>query len=154
MKTPGRGKSNDFLALKCFNHRRFIMIRYPSIGIVIGSTLFCSFILLSACAHRSYLAEPPDRETDLFSLSVALYQGPLNHLSAVRSSDCPMYPSDSAYSRQAVQKHGPIIGWVMAMDRWMRCGRDETRLSPPILVNGHWKTFDPLTFNDFWWSPP
>lgn len=39
----------------------------------------------------------------------------------------------------------------MAMDRLMRCGRDETRLSPEVFINGKSKTYDPVDKNDFWW---
>jgi hypothetical protein len=63
-----------------------------------------------------------------------------------------MYPSDSEYSLQSIKKHGMLAGWVMSMDRLMRCGRDETRLSPGVFVNGKWKTYDPVEKNDFWWS--
>ena len=79
------------------------------------------------------------------------YHGPLNHLSAVRRGPCPMHPSCSEYARQATAKHGPIIGWLMATDRLMRCGRDETRLAPKIRVNGRVKYHDPVDNNDFWW---
>ena len=83
---------------------------------------------------------------------IEFYRGPLNHLSAVRSGECPMYPSDSEYSLQSIQKHGMLMGWIMAMDRLMRCGRDETRLSPMLIINGKSKYYDPVEKNDFWWS--
>lgn len=62
-----------------------------------------------------------------------------------------MYPSDSEYSIQAIEKHGMFMGWIMSIDRLMRCGRDETRLAPAILVHGRKKTYDPVEGNDFWW---
>ena len=43
------------------------------------------------------------------------------------------------------------MGWIMAMDRLMRCGRDETRLSPKIMIYGKLKYYDPVEKNDFWW---
>ena len=61
-----------------------------------------------------------------------------------------MSPSDSEYSLQSIKKHGMFAGWVMSMDRLMRCGRDEIRLSPRVFVNGKWKTYDPVGKNDFW----
>ena len=63
-----------------------------------------------------------------------------------------MHPSCSAYSREALEKHGSLIGWVMTFDRLMRCGRDEGTLSPRILVNGQLKVLDPVENNDFWWQ--
>jgi hypothetical protein len=63
-----------------------------------------------------------------------------------------MYPSCSQYSRQAVARHGLFIGAMMAADRLMRCGRDETRLAPKVLINGRVKYYDPVGGNDFWWA--
>jgi putative component of membrane protein insertase Oxa1/YidC/SpoIIIJ protein YidD len=82
------------------------------------------------------------------------YDKGLNHLSAVRSGSCSSHPSCSAYSRDAFKKHGLIIGWWMTYDRLIRCGRDEVKLSPRVLVRGKWKTYDPLSNNDFWWYDP
>jgi len=92
------------------------------------------------------------RGSDPLSSMTRFYQGPLNHLSSVRYGECPMYPSDSEYSLQSLQKHGMLVGWIMTMDRLMRCGRDETRLSPEVFINGKRKTYDPVGNNDFWWS--
>jgi hypothetical protein len=54
-----------------------------------------------------------------------------------------MYPSYSECSRQAIARFGFAKGWVMSMDRLMRCGRDETRLALKIVVNGKLKYYDP-----------
>lgn len=62
-----------------------------------------------------------------------------------------MHPSCSEYARQAMAKHGEAVGWVMAMDRLLRCGRDEIRRVSKIRVNGDLKYYDPLEANDFWW---
>lgn len=96
-------------------------------------------------------AQPNNSGTAPNSL-IDLYQGPLNHLSAVRRGPCPMHPSCSEYGRQAMAKHGPVKGWVMAMDRLMRCARDETRLAPKVIVDGQIKFYDPVDKNDFWWA--
>lgn len=44
----------------------------------------------------------------------------------------------------------------MALDRLMRCGRDEMKFAQRIRVNGKWKFYDPVEYNDFWWytTPP
>lgn len=76
------------------------------------------------------------------------YQGPLNHLSAVRRGSCPMHPSCSEYGRQAMAKHGFLKGWVMTLDRLMRCGRDELKTAPRIFIHGVWKAYDPLENNE------
>lgn len=63
-----------------------------------------------------------------------------------------MYPSCSEYALSAISKHGALIGWIMTIDRLMRCGRDEIYLSPEIMVNGQWKIYDTVEQNDFWWA--
>jgi hypothetical protein len=105
--------------------------------------------LLAACAH----GEPPTggAAAGPFGALLTFYQGPLDHLSAVRRGDCPMVPSCSEYSRQAVARHGLAVGWAMTMDRLMRCGRDGLRWSPRVIVDGRVKYLDPLSANDFWW---
>ena len=110
------------------------------------------FSLIVSCSYSNSMQTETGRGTDPLSLMTRFYRGPLNHLSAVRYGECPMYPSDSEYSLQSLQKHGMLVGWIMTMDRLMRCGRDETRLSPEVLINGKWKTYDPVGKNDFWWG--
>jgi len=110
------------------------------------------FSLIVSCTYSKSMQTETGWGTDPLSLMTRFYRGPLNHLSAVRYGECPMYPSDSEYSLQSLQKHGMLVGWIMAMDRLMRCGRDETRLSPEVLINGKWKTYDPVGKNDFWWG--
>jgi len=74
-----------------------------------------------------------------------------NYISPIDGKNCPMYPSCSSYSLQCLEKHGLFIGWVMTCDRLLRCGRDELRLSPEIVVNDELRCYDPLENNDFWW---
>ena len=124
-------------------HLLWLMAKFVWIAMV-------AFLLLMGCATL-----PVDqRETPAASSSMLLniYHGPLNHLQAVRRGECPMYPSCSEFARQAIAKHGPIKGWLMATDRLMRCGRDETRLAPKVLINGRVKYYDPVDGNDFWWA--
>ena len=105
--------------------------------------------LMTACAHGEPPAGAP--AAGPFESLLAFYQGPLDHLSAVRRGECPMVPSCSAYSRQAVAQHGFALGWAMTMDRLMRCGRDGLRWAPRMIVDGRVKYLDPLSANDFWW---
>jgi putative component of membrane protein insertase Oxa1/YidC/SpoIIIJ protein YidD len=65
---------------------------------------------------------------------------------------CPMHPSCSHYAQEAFKRHGSIIGWILTCDRLLRCGRDETRLSSPISINGNRYAYDPLSNNTFWWK--
>ncbi len=108
-------------------------------------------ILISGCAHTDLNDNKPGTHISPFSALLWFYRGPLNHLEAVRHGQCPMYPSCSEYAKKAVSKHGEITGWIMACDRLMRCGRDETGFAPEIYVNSTWKYYDPVERNDFWW---
>ena len=110
------------------------------------------FSLLFSCASSREVTKESDTKFDPLYSIVKFYQGPLNHLSAVRRGECPMYPSCSEYSKESIKKHGMIIGWMMTCDRLMRCGRDETKISPIIIVSGKWKYYDPVERNDFWWN--
>jgi putative component of membrane protein insertase Oxa1/YidC/SpoIIIJ protein YidD len=94
----------------------------------------------------------PSSSKGLYSYMIDFYRGPLNHLAAVRKGECPMHPSCSEYSQQAIQKHGWMVGWMMSHDRLLRCGRDEMKLAPRVVVNGQRKYYDPVKHNDFWWA--
>lgn len=73
------------------------------------------------------------------------------HISAVDGDRCPMYPTCSSYAKKAIEKHGAVVGWVMALDRLIRCGRDESNLSPSYVINDQTVIYDPVEANDFWW---
>ena len=61
-----------------------------------------------------------------------------------------MHPSCSRYSIDCFEKHGLIIGWMMTCDRLFH-EPDDMEQAPMILVNGHYKFYDPVENNDFWW---
>jgi hypothetical protein len=63
---------------------------------------------------------------------------------------CSYYPSCSNYALLAIRKHGAVAGSVMAFDR-LQHESDEARTSPPIIVGGEIKVYDPLENNDYWW---
>ena len=97
-------------------------------------------------------AQNPNQPNEIPTNSIIqFYQ---KHISGIDGHRCPMYPSCSRYCTQAIQKHGFGLGWIMACDRLLRCGRDEVRLSPHIKLNGRNLTFDPVSANDFWWFSP
>ena len=88
---------------------------------------------------------------NLGSWLVGLYR---ENISPVDGDRCPSFPSCSAYSVQAMRKHGFFIGWVMTVDRLIHEGKEETRVSPLVYSDGKWKIFDPVENNDFWWYVP
>jgi putative membrane protein insertion efficiency factor len=80
--------------------------------------------------------------------AVRFYQ---RHLSPVLGNQCPMYPSCSAYSIEAIKKHGFFMGTMMMTDRLIR-ESTEMELSPMIKVHDEFRYYDPVTNNDFWWA--
>jgi hypothetical protein len=117
--------------------------------------------LFAASGHASSLNGPWDWNKPQQAFRTDAHQGfnPLRfmvelhsaYISPIDGKNCPMYPSCSRYSLQCLEKHGLLIGWVMTFDRLLRCGRDELRLSPEIVVNHELLCYDPLENNDFWW---
>ena len=115
--------------------------------------LLCLIIFgfLFSCASPQTTVRKSENSFNPLHAVVDFYQGPLNHLSAVKQAECPMYPSCSEYSLQCFERHGLFIGWMMTCDRLMRCGRNELKLSPSVIVDGKWKCHDPVNSNDCWW---
>ncbi|RMH51299.1 MAG: membrane protein insertion efficiency factor YidD [Zetaproteobacteria bacterium] len=62
---------------------------------------------------------------------------------------CGDYPVCSLYARQALRKHGLVIGSWLAMDRIIHEVGDLER-GPFILYQGERRVYDPLARNDFW----
>ncbi len=113
--------------------------------------LMC-FVPLFGCTHTSSAEKEKLGSFNPMLSLVEFYRGPLDSLSAIKTGECPMYPSCSEYSVQALEKHGFFVGWMMTCDRLMRCGRSEMKLAPTILVDGKVKYYDPVEKNDFWWN--
>lgn len=113
--------------------------------------LAAAVITLSGCSH--FHGQNKSNSGPL-TAAIDFYRGPLDHLNAVRAGECPMHPGCSEYARQAIRKHGPVVGWIMACDRLLRCGRDELERSPDIRLEGKPKCHDPLARNDWWWHAP
>ncbi len=82
---------------------------------------------------------------------IGLFRFYKQYISPADGNRCGMYPSCSSYGQEAVKKHGLFIGWIMTCDRLIRCGRDETKLSPQIFSSNKLLTVDPVAANDFWW---
>ena len=73
-------------------------------------------------------------------------------ISPVDGDRCPMYPSCSQYAKHSIQKHGLALGWIMSMDRLLRCGRDEKTISPALYTGEKKYIYDPVRNNDDWWT--
>lgn len=78
---------------------------------------------------------------------VKLYQ---KYISPIDGDRCPLYPTCSQYSIQAMREHGPFIGIIMTADRLMH-EADERDFAPSRKVGNRYRFIDPVENNDFWW---
>ena len=87
------------------------------------------------------------------SMSSPFFISLLNFFSAVISpvdgDRCPSYPTCAAYSKEAFQKHGALLGTLMTVDRLFH-EADESRFSPTVEVYGVGRIYDPVSSNEFW----
>jgi putative component of membrane protein insertase Oxa1/YidC/SpoIIIJ protein YidD len=117
--------------------------------------LFAAILCLAApCISSAEHPAPTSRAPkagSAWSMPLKLFQ---KTVSKADGSRCPMYPSCSHYSRQAFERHNPIMAWILTADRLLRCGRDETRLSKLVVIGGRARIKDTLADNTFWWSTP
>lgn len=81
---------------------------------------------------------------------VRVLQKVFQAVSEVDGDRCPMAPTCSTYSIQALKKHGIAAGWVMTVDRLIR-ELDEQDIAPVTVVQGEYRAYDPVNANDFWW---
>jgi putative membrane protein insertion efficiency factor len=98
--------------------------------------------------HHKVANDAGEKQDETLLYPIKLYR---KYISRADGDRCPMYPTCSQYCSEAIKKHGALLGWIMCSDRLIRCGRDETKLSDPVWVNGVRRTYDPLSNNDFWW---
>jgi putative component of membrane protein insertase Oxa1/YidC/SpoIIIJ protein YidD len=69
------------------------------------------------------------------------------------SSRCPLYPSCSQYSLEAIGKHGAARGILLTADRLIHEGSLMSRAASVNTPAGP-RIPDPLSDNDFWWRSP
>ena len=90
---------------------------------------------------------PPSLQAgDPFDRAIRNFQ---KYISPLDGARCPMYPTCSAYARQALHKHGALLGVFMTADRLMHEG-DPVEQQEPLLKWGHRRYFDPLEKNNYW----
>jgi hypothetical protein len=103
-------------------------------------------------AHRSIT---PDRQASQKSTSVTtgFFTSLLTFFSEVISpvdgDRCPSYPTCAAYSKQAYEKHGALVGTLMTVDRMIH-EASESDFSPIVRVYGVNRIYDPVSANEFW----
>ncbi|NOY12258.1 MAG: membrane protein insertion efficiency factor YidD [Deltaproteobacteria bacterium] len=89
---------------------------------------------------------PPITDTSPLQLAVQLFQ---KYISPIDGPRCPMYPTCSAYSLQALHRHGALFGMFLTVDRLYREG-DPHEHGRPIEKWGYVRFADPLDSNDYW----
>ena len=129
------------------------MIKKPRVIIFFIILVLCSNTCFAeqsmTVAKNHYLSsERAEKQENFVLYPIKFYR---NYISKADGYRCPMYPSCSQYCMEAFKKHGLFLGWIMCSDRLMRCGRDEIKLSPHVLIQGEKHSFDPVNHNDFWW---
>jgi uncharacterized protein len=82
--------------------------------------------------------------------AVRFYQ---RDISPVDGPRCPMAPTCSTYALQALDRHGPLLGVFITVDRFYR-EIDPIEHSQPLVRHGYLRFADPLDENDFWLDAP
>ena len=88
--------------------------------------------------------------TQVFDAYLRFFQQVISPVDGARSN---MYPTGSAYARQAIKKHGALVGMVLTAERLMHEG-NEDQVSPRIRKYGLWRVHDPVEANDWWGYGP
>lgn len=103
-------------------------------------------------AYRAQVQKNEERTRNT-SMTSPFFISLLNFFSTVISpvdgDRCPSYPTCAAYSKEAYQKHGALIGTLMTVDRLFH-EADEPRFSPTVEVHGVIRVYDPVSVNEFW----
>lgn len=82
---------------------------------------------------------------------IILVKGFQRYISPVDGERCNMYPTCSSYSINAFKKHGSLKGIILTADRLLH-EYDEAAFAPRIIKYGQLRYYDPVEYNDFWWS--
>jgi hypothetical protein len=95
-------------------------------------------------------ASAPDFPGVVFDVYLRFFQQVISPVDGARSN---MYPTGSDYARQAIKKHGALLGTALTTERLMHEG-NEGRRAPRIRKYGLWRIYDPVEANDWWWHSP
>lgn len=115
--------------------------------IFLGTILGCAHDGQGVRADHGKVANgDKEKEGETLLFPIKFYK---DYISKIDGDRCPMYPTCSQYCNEAFKKHGALLGWIMCSDRLVRCGRDETKLSDPVWVDGEKHSYDPLSNNEF-----
>jgi len=91
----------------------------------------------------------PGSSNPVTLVALAVVWGYQNLISPVDGATCGFYPTCGGYGRQALHKHGWLLGSLLALDRIIRNHRADDQY-PLIRVHGILRLHDPVEANDFW----
>lgn len=134
------------------------------------AVLICLLLLIPGVSTAEYPTQDPwdwPAKSETTQQKEALHQKPSlvagffttlltffsNVISPVDGDRCPSYPSCAAYSKQAYERHGAVLGTLMTVDRLFH-EADEPRFSTTVEVNGVRRLYDPVSANEFWKKGP
>ena len=123
----------------------FILAALPCYGA--DDTAFDPWDYNNGNKYAEYEESPTDFSSRFLIGCVKIYQ---EYISPVRGGYCPMYPSCSEYSIQAIKKHGFFIGIMMTADRLIH-ENNEMDSAPVVKRGDEMRFYDPVENNDFWW---
>ena len=78
---------------------------------------------------------------------IALYAGIISPIDGPRS---PSYPTGTMYGKQAIEKHGFFMGFLLTADRLIH--ESDIPIGPEVNLYGTWRYYDPVESNTFWWD--
>lgn len=92
----------------------------------------------------------PAYTSQLCRLGFRVYQ---KGFSICINSDCPMTPSCSNYAKDAVHRHGALLGTLLTADRLLHEKTEVSRVPKIWIPAQGWRSLDPVTRHTRWWSP-
>ncbi len=130
--------------------------------LLILSSLFCFFPCRSIVAQTFDLMKgpviqkkcQPSEFSDQSSTAKLVGKGLIHFYSTVISPAdgprSPSYPTGSAYGKQAIEKHGIILGVILTADRLIH--ESDVHLGAVTEIYGVKRYYDPVENNTFWWD--
>lgn len=138
-------------------NRRHLLGRMPAF-VLAAITLFMSYPggLPAADRMKGPVVRPAafsvsDEPTSLPAWfgwnAILLYSKLISPADGPRS---PSYPTGTAYARDAVKKHGFLLGTILTADRLIH--EADIYRGPRITRYGVSRYYDPVEYNTYWWD--
>ncbi len=131
-------------------HRFSFLSGYPPIICSRSIRWIGGLLLVYSCV--SCATAIPSSPSEKKPWSAGLLKFYQDVISPIDGDRCPMVPTCSAYTYEAIEKHGWFMGWIMGCDRLIRCGGDELDVSEITVRGVERHCLDPVSANDTWWG--